>query len=87
LKKLKLIYIEWFDAETQDDWTDISKLDFNLKKVKSVGWLINENDNSLTILPSHSEDDQCMGALTIPKGWIKKRRNLKEPSFLSLLGM
>jgi len=74
---LKLIYIEWYDACSSSGWNSPDKLDYTALLVKTVGWLLKEEKNTISIVHSNAENHDVMGLVTIPKGWIKKRKYLK----------
>lgn len=78
MKKLDLVLIEWADAESQDAWTEMDDVRNVPKKVYSVGWLLLEDDDAVTLIGSKSSDDMCFASVTIPKGMILKRTKLKE---------
>lgn len=73
---MKLIYIEWMDAVSTDGWI---KPDFELHPAlcTSVGFLVRENKDYITICQGYSNVDSLNGFFTIPKGWIKKRKYVK----------
>lgn len=80
--KWPLVEIEWADSGSHGMWVDLSELteDFGVECV-SVGWLLSENDASITIashlaLDIHGVADQASGDMTIPKVAITKRRVL-----------
>lgn len=75
----KIVYFEWYDACGRDGW--ISAQPDQLPKiplVKSIGWLIHEDDTTIHITSGWEVDqDGCMGVIAVPKGWIKKRKYVK----------
>ena len=75
------IYVEWIDAGTTSSgspWTDKSDaVDTNLL-VKSLGFLLSENEDSITVYAHDTEDEVC-GQITIPKCTIKKRLSIAVP--------
>ncbi len=76
----KLVSFEWFDAAGAAGWmSQLERNTFGLKpiKVQTVGWLIKEDKESITVCHSQSSEDHTNGYITVPKGWIKKRRNIK----------
>lgn len=76
--KYKLIYLEWVDACGQGEWLEPREgYNFDPMKVTTCGWLVKETSKSITITHTFSDHDHINGYITIPKGWITKRRNVK----------
>ena len=83
---MKLIYIEWEDAVSNDEWAyeDVARIWAKTTSltVKQVGWVLEENKRYL-VLVSRRHDwqgghDSQFGMLQkIPKTWIRKRKVLK----------
>ena len=78
----KLVLIEWVDAMDQENgW--ISKetaIEANVMAVISVGFVINENEDMITIIADKDKDPDAdtdvSRVTTIPKGCIKHTRVL-----------
>jgi len=79
--KLALIY--WEDAISPSyGWTDINELDNSLAECVSVGFVIEENDKTITIVSSLTGDKEITevdGTLILNKTWIKRREDLVIP--------
>ena len=79
IKSESLIYIEWEDATSCDDWSvarDV--LEFRLSLIKTVGFLVFENDEVVTVsLNVDTSDHGCSDYICIPKVNIKKRQGLR----------
>lgn len=79
MKDVKMIYVEWVDSSHSSGWVaaeDAIKLagDF---KCRTVGFLLVETDEHLTVVQTHTEDvKQVDGVMTIPKVAITKRKYL-----------
>lgn len=76
---MKLVEIQWLDATGADGWTTEKSL---LKETpaihNSVGYVIKENKEHITITMSFDEERESLGAwLLIPKSFIKKIKKLK----------
>ena len=76
--KPKLYYIEWQDpASEHQGWFDLTdeEIDKLLPgEVKSVGWIIKENDKFIVIISSLIEKDEIGGGdTTILKSLITKK--------------
>ena len=78
--RARLTLIHWEDAITPTDgWTDISELVSELADCVSVGFVVEENDKTITIVSHISGDDEGTdidGSLVLDKSWIKYRQDL-----------
>lgn len=63
--------VEWYDAESFDDWEDIEQ-DRKLPLVISVGFILEEEDDHIIIVQSLDfKNSKCSMGKTIPIWWIK----------------
>ena len=81
--KVKLVLLYWKDAVTPTQgWTDINELETELAECVSVGFVVEENDETITIV-SHMTGDKegtdIDGSLVLDKSWIKHREDLVIP--------
>lgn len=70
--------VEWIDAESIDEWTFNADVDHSIAPVKSIGWLIFESHESVTLAlnwDTKNEAYSCM--MKIPRGMIVKIKKLK----------
>lgn len=75
---MKIIYIEWNDAMSCDNWTQTSEIKPELALIISVGILIAENKEVITIALNHdSTNSQHSCIMNIPKAWIKTKKVIK----------
>lgn len=75
--KEKLIYVIWNDAVSVDAWTDISEITPELAEIHSVGFLVCENKEVLTIaLNVDTTNLSASCIMNIPKKWIRFRKNI-----------
>jgi len=78
--KSKLVLLHWEDAITPTDgWTDITDLKSELADCVSVGFVVEENDKTITIVSHVSGDEEGTdidGSLVLDKTWIKERQDL-----------
>ena len=74
-KDPKKIYCEWLDASTHAGWHKAEETDLVL--VKTLGWLMFEDKEKITVAASYDENRYCVSSNTIPKKWIKKRRYIR----------
>ena len=79
-KRDRLLYVEWNDACSHDNsWMrrDTYERTNRCDEIQSVGWLVAENDQAITLCASRSTvNNQLSGDVTIPKSAIRKRRLL-----------
>lgn len=77
----KLVYIEWEDsAGDGSHWRELDYIKQDRPaRIRSVGWLLAETENSKTIVAHLSGSNHGQGEMTIPKSAIKKFRVLKAP--------
>ena len=75
----KIIYIEWVDAVGADGWSKMSYVERQgLTNIKTVGFLLKETKEALTVIHSLDVDNTNSGAwMVIPTAQIKKRKFLK----------
>jgi hypothetical protein len=74
--KLPVYYLEWDDSCATHGW-DIPDTMVDLpSRIKSVGILVSENKESLTISTSISNHQNAMDKLTIPKSCIRKKKRV-----------
>lgn len=84
-----VVYFEWLDAASPDDagWTDLKKVQstFEPHLCYTCGFLIKETKDYIIVAASISPATkdgisdtkaECGDFITIPKGWIKKRKKL-----------
>lgn len=82
---MKLVYVEWLDSCGPNGWTAISELDDRVSRIRSVGWVLHDTEEGLTILPHYepSRHDgkpyQGKGIVSIPKECITRAVPMDEP--------
>lgn len=73
---MKVIYLEWVDACGADGWHQIGKDDFEPTTIRTLGFLLKEDDRKLVV--THSLSEHYHNAyIIIPKGWVRKRKYVK----------
>ncbi len=76
-KKLPpLLSVVWTDAFSTDEWTDLEELPKEPLACKSVGYMVGETKEMVSLAGTISEDGQACTTIHIPKGWIKERHRL-----------
>lgn len=85
---MKLIYLEWDDAHSENGWhtkEDVEKFKTEVPTIKQVGFVYEKTKRYILLVGRHapnnifSEDceDEAFGQLQrIPTSWIKKRVDL-----------
>ena len=77
--KLTLEMVEWYDAESEADWVDQVEMDKwcdGMAMATDVGWIYEENNETLVIVSSFFGDGTFGNRTKIPKGMIKSRKQL-----------
>lgn len=72
---MKILYVEWIDAVTEDGWGKAEDLD-EVHMCNSIGFLVKETKMSISLAASTS-DKEVNAVQTIPKAWIRKRKVIK----------
>lgn len=71
--------IQWVDNYCQDGWVHPSRLNTSPSRIVSVGFIAHEDENSVTLTDSWSEDSGNVHCpLSIPKVSITKRLRVAE---------
>ena len=76
----KLVYLEWVDATGEGGWVspeDQATRLWDPALVESIGIIVKEKEDSITICHSRSYGGHINGYITIPKGWIRKRKVIR----------
>jgi len=78
---MKIIYIEWVDSESFSYWRSIKNTiedNKNPSIVKTVGYLLDENDHHILVCHSFDEaNDMIIGVIKIPKKCILRKKIIK----------
>lgn len=71
MKKRKLVIVHWIDScGVSPSWQHLSDVsDYEAVKIKSVGWIVHQDQRSISLCPNISkcDDPQVIGVMTIPK--------------------
>jgi hypothetical protein len=73
----KIIYLEWYDAETEDAWACMNetKKDAELPVIKTVGFLIKKTSDLYIVSASIDEKNlQVCQTIKIPTRWVKTKK-------------
>lgn len=75
---MKLLHVEWLDAASTDGcWMDINDVPTRSLRTWTIGFVVNEDDDTITLAQSRNINDSIQATITIPKGMIVKRRILR----------
>ena len=75
---MKIELVTWRDAGgEQEGWQDPSDIDDANPIITSVGWVVKETDNNLTLAMDIADDGDTHTRGRIPKGMIVSREVLK----------
>lgn len=78
--KTKKVLIEWVDSSSIRGWRHESEMTDSLAepcKIKSIGYLIKDHKDFVTIATSLSENGSMIDPLSIPKCAIIKKRFIR----------
>jgi len=77
---MKIIYLEWIDASSRDEWLLKEELEEWLNKdnhkITSVGFLLSESKDHYLIVQNYNVYEMNSMAMKIPKKYIIKKRFL-----------
>ena len=74
-KNHRVDIIEWLDAVSVDAWTDREEIEHQAQPIVSIGILVEENDEVVTLALNHdTARDAYSCIMCIPKGMITRRR-------------
>lgn len=65
-----VIYVEWYDASSTDEWTPLSEVDGTPKLCQSIGWLVKKTSTDISIANSR-EGDEFSCIIHIPRVCIR----------------
>ena len=78
--KYPAVYIEWFDAQSEDNWHFVDELEDELPLIRTLGFLLREHKDRIVVAQNlDSENESTSMVMTIPRAWIKRKRRLKLP--------
>ena len=76
---MKIEIITWRDAGgEQEGWQSAEELDDDNPIVQSVGWVVKETDNNVTLAMDLADDDTNHTRGRIPRGMIVSRKVILE---------
>ncbi len=72
----KLVYVHWVDACSQDEWTHLGSITPTILDTYTVGYLVAENKEGLSVASTINEANDACCIINIPKRWIKTKGTL-----------
>lgn len=69
----EILYVEWIDATATSAWSAFDSEDLKPHHIKSVGFLVKETDQFLSLAAAVG-GDECNAVINIPKPWITRRQ-------------
>lgn len=70
---MNLRIVEWIDSSLQNG--QVGKVDYPRPElIRSVGWLVSDDDEQVTLARDDMKDDEYRGLLCIPRVCIKSVR-------------
>lgn len=74
----KIVRVTWVDSCADFGWRKLASVTPDqYSTIESVGWLVRDDERSITITTSVSSVESCMDPLVIPKVAIKKMKGLR----------
>ena len=78
---MKRVEIEWEDSCLINDWlTEEQVMLIGNPQALHIGYLVNEDDNSYTLVMGYSDSGLYHARFTIPKGCVKSIKTLRVKS-------
>jgi hypothetical protein len=79
MSKWKAVWIHWVDSVSGPRWEDhASSVNHDALNIETVGWLVLEDDKTVTVSTSIQRDQVC-APLTIPKCSVVSMKTIKLP--------
>ena len=80
MPKPKAVLIDWVDAISSHGWEAVDNADINKPMTcRSLGWLVHDGKDFVGVAATWSpgQQDESNNRISIPTGWIKRRREVK----------
>lgn len=77
IKKYDAYRVHWDDSCKWNGWRPAQSVEHSVSNIESVGWLIRQDEKSVTLTTSVSSCDSVMDGLTIPRKAITKISKIK----------
>ena len=80
-KYLTSVYITWSDATASSSWIEVGKEEqddeHSTALIHTMGFLVRETDELLSVAAAVSEDNMANAVITIPKVWVTSIKKTK----------
>lgn len=75
----KVVLVEWLDSATKGGWRNVKDYRDNAKPAacRTVGYLLKDTGDHVTIVQSQGNVDDCTDAMSIPKACITSTKVLR----------
>jgi len=73
----RILEVQWIDAQSEDEWQLLDKIDTTPMYIKTIGYFIEKTDVDLIICRSLSSDKGLEGRFHIPLKCIKKTKKIR----------
>jgi hypothetical protein len=77
MKLHSLVHVTWVDSTSENRWCSESGMIDELDTCESIGWLVRETKEYLTIAGHRSSMASWHGVMTIPRCSVKKIRRVR----------
>lgn len=75
---MNIVIVEWWDAESNDAWVDVSSVPDSPPIVQTVGFVILETKKHIVLAQNFDPtNDKMSNTMNIPRGMIKKITHLR----------
>ena len=79
---MKLVHVTWVDSTYEEGWVKTSQIVKSLNSCESIGWLVRETDDFITIAGHISnirgQESVFQGVITIPRRSIELMTEVTE---------
>ena len=72
----QIYYVEWLDSKGRGGWCSVESAPCDDLRCKSVGWLVEDTEDSVTIAPSLASTGSVFAPITIPRCAITRLREV-----------
>ncbi len=73
------VYVKWLDAQSHDEWMDFEELEDGLPEIHTVGFLVSETKNMITLMQNYDETNGKLSmVMQIPKAWMMEMKMISD---------
>ena len=77
MNKLKIVIVEWVDSSFSEGWVGEDKFDYGICRIHSVGYLVHETKEFISIALNVGDNGQISDVMNIPKAALLSMTELK----------